>query len=434
MARTTRVVEQRKDHAASDAGVGNLLAGDGFRGIGMLLIFIAHVLANTDPAPTLENYGWAKQPIARIDLALSTFFALSGYFIARPFLRSFVLNTRRPSVRRYLRNRALRIMPAFYIIVTIVMLRFGLDGAIGPTPDNPGGTGAESNWLQVLSVYTFTQSYTGGSVTLPIGQGWTLDVEVAFYLAIPLAAMIAYRVGQPLKTPRTRAIAALCFIGGLTLVSITLRQLADNSFELLTSPPLIVYVFLPGIALAVIEPFVVPYFRDQPERARRFIWGAVAVCVLCWFLYMRWDYEAGTTQIHHALGRRSLLQAIFGFSLVGAMIVVQLGTNTVPRWLDNRWTTWLGVRSYAFYLIHVWVILEVIHVAGTNLEPFVLGLIVFFVGFPISCALAGLSWKYVEEPCLQRRLPWAPGLRPMKGKAHEVRDPKTEPEPEKAPV
>jgi peptidoglycan/LPS O-acetylase OafA/YrhL len=434
MARAPRVREQRQDHAASDVGVGNLLAGDGFRGIGMLLIFIAHVFANADPATTLESYGWARQPIARIDLALSTFFALSGYFIARPFLRSFILNTRRPSVRRYLRNRALRILPAFYLIAAIVMLRFGLDGSISPTPDNPSGTGVESSWWQIVSVFTFTQSYTGGSVTLPIGQGWTLDVEVAFYLSIPVAATIAYRLGRPLKTPRTRAIAALCFIAFLLLFSITLRQLADNSFALLTSPPLIVYVFLPGIALAVIEPFVVPYFRDQPRRAQRFIWGAVAVCVLCWFLYMRWDYEAGTTQIHHALGRRSLLQAIFGFALVAAMIVVQLGTRTVPRWLDSRWATWLGVRSYAFYLFHVWVILEVINVAGTNLEPFVLGMIIFVVGFPVSCALAGLSWKFVEEPCMQRRLPWAPGLRPMPGKANQVRDPKTEPEPEKAPV
>jgi peptidoglycan/LPS O-acetylase OafA/YrhL len=57
------------------------------------------------------------------------------------------------------------------------------------------------------------------------------------------------------------------------------------------------------------------------------------------------------------------------------------------------------------------------------------------VGFPISVALAGLSWRYVERPCLERRLPWAPGLRPDPDKAHEVRDPKAEPAPAaKAPV
>ena len=174
-----------EDPRASDAGVGNLLGGDGFRGIGMSLVFVAHVFANADPAPTLESYGWAKQPIARIDLALATFFVLSGYLIARPFMRSFVLGTKRPSIRRFARNRVLRILPIFYIIAALVLLRFGLDGSIGPTPDNPTGTAPASAWWQILSVFTFTQSYTGGSATLPIGQAWSLDVEAAFYLAIP---------------------------------------------------------------------------------------------------------------------------------------------------------------------------------------------------------------------------------------------------------
>ena len=423
-----------EDRSASAAGVGNLLGGDGFRGIGMSLVFVAHVFANADPAPTLESYGWAKQPIARIDLALATFFVLSGYLIARPFVRSFVLGSKRPSVKRFVRNRLLRIVPIFYLIAAIVMLRFGLDGAISPTPDNPSGTGPPSTWWQILSIFTFTQSYTGGSATLPIGQAWSLDVEAAFYVAIPIAALLAFRLGAPLKTPRARGIAALAFIGFLTLFSIALRQYAGNSFALLTSPPLIVYVFLPGVALAVIEPFAVPLLRDHPRRARRGAWGLVGVAVLAWLLYIQWDYNAGTTQIHHALGRRSVLMAIFGMALIGAMIALQLGTNGAPRWLNNRWTNWLGVRSYAFYLFHVWVLFEIINVVGAETEPVILGAIFLLVGFPVSIALAGLSWRYVERPCLERRLPWAPGLRPEQGRAHEHSDPKAEPAPVKAPV
>ena len=419
------------DRSASAAGVGNLLGGDGFRGIGMSLVFVAHVFANADPAPNLASYGWARQPIARIDLALATFFVLSGYLIARPFLRSFVLGTRRPSIRRFVRNRVLRIVPVFYLIAVLVLLRFGLDGSIGPTPDNPSGTGEPSAWWQVLSIFTFTQSYTGGSATLPIGQAWSLDVEAAFYVAIPIAALIAYRLGRPLKTPRARGIAALAFIGFLTLLSIAMRQNAENAFALLTSPPLIVYVFLPGVALAVIEPFAVSYFRGHPRRARRFAWAAVAVAALACLLYMQWDYEAGTTQIHHALGRRSVLLALFGMALIGAMIALQLGTDRAPRWLDNRVTNWIGERSYAFYLLHVWVLFEIIQMAGAETDPVLLGAIMFLVGYPVSLALAGLSWRYVERPCLERRLPWAPGLRPMQDRAHEVRDPKTEPEPVK---
>jgi peptidoglycan/LPS O-acetylase OafA/YrhL len=423
-----------EDRSASAAGIGNLLGGDGFRGIGMSLVFVAHVFANADPAPNLASYEWAKQPIARIDLALATFFVLSGYLIARPFMRSFVLGTKRPSVRRFVRNRVLRIVPIFYLIAALVLLRFGLDGAISPTPDNPSGTAPQSSWWQVLSIFTFTQSYTGGSATLPIGQAWSLDVEAAFYVSIPIAAAIAYRLGAPLKTVRARGIAALGFIAFLSLVCISLRQNANNNFALLTSPPLIVYVFLPGVALAVIEPFAVPYFRGHPRRARRFAWAAVAVAALACLLYMKWDYEVGTTQIHHALGRRSVLLALFGMALIGAMMALQLGTDRAPRWLNNRVTNWVGERSYAFYIVHVWVIFEIINVVGAETDPVLLGAILFLVGYPISIGIAGLSWRYVEKPCLERRLPWAPGLRPEKDKAHEVRDPATEPAPAKAPV
>src|SRR5919107_781789 len=212
-----------------DGLIGNLLGGDGIRGIAMTLVFIAHVAVNSDPGSGLENYHSAKQIVGRLDLALATFFVLSGYLIARPFLRSFVLGTKRPSVKRFVRNRVLRIVPIFYLIAALVLLRFGLDGAIGPTPDNPSGTAPASTWWQVLSIFTFTQSYTGGSATLPIGQAWSLDVEAAFYVSIPIAAAIAYRLGAPLRTARSRAVAALAFIGVIFLVSIYLRQHNDNT-------------------------------------------------------------------------------------------------------------------------------------------------------------------------------------------------------------
>ena len=82
----------------------------------------------------------------------------------------------------------------------------------------------------------------------------------------------------------------------------------------------------------------------------------------------------------------------------------------------------------------MWIFFEIIHIVGAGTEPVLLGAILIVVGFPISVALAGLSWRYVERPFMERRLPWAPGLRPEPHKAHEVRDKPSEPEPVKAPV
>jgi peptidoglycan/LPS O-acetylase OafA/YrhL len=409
-----------QQHELGEGLIGNLLGGDAIRGIAMTMVFLAHVAVNADPGQGLENYHWFKQVVGRFDLALATFFVLSGYLIARPFLRSFVLGTRRPSVRRFTRNRVLRIVPAFFLISAIVLLIFGLDGAIGPTPDNPTGTAPPSTWWQILSVFTFTQSYTTGSATLPIGQDWSLDVEVAFYAAIPIAAAIAYRLGRRLKTPGSRARAALIFVGVLGLVSIWLRQHNDNTLATLASPPLIIYAFLPGIALAIAEPWAVPIFSGHPRRAKRFAWAMLATAVLCWALYCYWDFNVQTTAIHHALGRRSLVSALFGMALLAALIALQLGVGKVPRLIDNRWTNFMGERSYAFYLMHIAVILIVIDLLGADAgtPTLIAGMLV--IAFPVTVALSALSWKYYESPFLERRLPWAPGLRPTAAPVHEV--------------
>ena len=155
---TATDVRADPEPAFGDGLIGVLLGGDGLRAIAALMIFFGHVFVNADPGQAFENYGWAKEVVGRLDLGLGLFFALSGYFVARPFVRSYILGTKRPSARRFARNRALRIVPAFYVVAAIVVLRFGLDGAIGPTPDNPSGTGPRSEWWQVLSIFTFTRA------------------------------------------------------------------------------------------------------------------------------------------------------------------------------------------------------------------------------------------------------------------------------------
>jgi len=397
-----------EEPAFGDGLIGVLLGGDGLRAIAALMIFFGHVFVNADPGQAFENYGWAKELVGRLDLGLGLFFALSGYFVVRPFVRSFILDTKRPSARRFARNRALRIVPAFYVVAAIVLLRFGLDGAIGPTPDNPSGTAPRSEWWQVLSVFSFTQSYTGGSATLPYGQAWSLNAEVAFYLLLPLGATLAYRLGGRIRTPRGRARAAVIALGGVGLVSIYLRQGSDE-FAVLTSPPMILYAFVPGIILAAAEPLVAPRLRANPSEGKLLAYALGAVTILAWALYANWDYAVQTTALHHALGRRALMAVVCAGAALAAVIVWQLATEKAPRWLDNRPIRYLGARSYAIYLIHVWVLFEVIDLVGADAGTTTLVIAMIVIGLPVTVALSALSWRFVEQPFLERRVRWAFG-------------------------
>src|SRR3954452_23678819 len=129
-----------------DVGIRTLLGGDGIRGVGMLLVFFTHLflLADPDSGRNMLVYGWAAPILGHIDLGLAAFFVLSGYLIARPFARAYVAGTRRPPLGDYVRNRVLRVVPAFYVFTVLVLLRFGLDGMLA------SGSHNASSWWQVL--------------------------------------------------------------------------------------------------------------------------------------------------------------------------------------------------------------------------------------------------------------------------------------------
>ena len=394
-------VEGGRPRTSVDAGIGTLLAGNGVRGVGMLFVFFTHLflLADTEPDNNMRAYGWAAPILGHIDLGLAAFFALSGYLIARPFARAYVLDTRRPRLRSYVRNRVLRVVPAFYLFTVLVLLRFGFDGTLEPGHEN------SSSALQVLGQFLFAQGQTGGPAVVPIGPAWSIGAEVGFYVLIPIASWLAYKLGSRIKGPERRAAAGVAAAGLLMLVSITLRAKAGDqySFAWLTSPPAIMYVFMPGVAIAVVEPLLAARLRDNPRPARMIAWVAFALALLAAIVYAATDYDPRQTPIHHVLGQRALLAALCTGALIFGLVVLQLGTGGAPRLFANRVMLWMGERSYSFYLVHIWVLFEIDHALGEGESIATRVVIMALIATPLTTAIAALSYRYVERPFLERK-------------------------------
>jgi len=382
-----------------DAGIGTLLAGNGVRGVGAPLVFITHLFLLADPVPNnnMRSYGWAAPVLGHIDLALAAFFALSGYLIARPYARAFVLGTRYPRLRSYVRNRVLRVVPAFYLVTVLVLLRFGFDGTLDSGSDNSSGA------LQVLGQLLFVQAQVGGPAQVPIGPAWSIGSEVGFYVLIPIAAAIAMRAASRLDGPARRAAFGVVAAGIVMVVSIALRAYDQYDFAWLTAPPAIMFGFMPGVAIALVEPLLAAGLRDRPRPARAIAWGAFAIAALAAVAYTITDYDPRQTPIHHALGQRALMAALCTGVLTFGLIVLQLGTSGAPRVFANRPMSWLGERSYSFYLAHIWVLLEIEHALGDGESLATRLAIMGAIGFPVTTAIAALSYRYVEKPFLQRK-------------------------------
>jgi peptidoglycan/LPS O-acetylase OafA/YrhL len=382
-----------------DAGIGTLLAGNGVRGIGMLLVFLTHLflLADVEPDNNMRSYGWAAPILGHIDLGLAAFFALSGYLIARPFARWYVIGTRKPGLRSYARNRVLRVVPAFYLFTVLVLLRFGLDGTLESGADNT------SSALQIVGQFLFVQGQLGGPAVVPIGPAWSIGAEVGFYLVIPVAAWLAMLMGSRLRGPERRAAFGVAVAGAVMVVSIALRAHDQYRFAWLTSPPAIMYVFMPGVALALVEPLLAARLRDRARPARLIAYGAFTLAALLAVAYTATDYDPRQTPIHHALGQRALMAVLCCGLLMLGLLVLQLGAGRAPWLFGNRLVLWMGERSYSFYLAHIWVLYEIDHALAAGASVASRVVIMGAIAFPITMAIAALSYRFVERPFLERK-------------------------------
>jgi peptidoglycan/LPS O-acetylase OafA/YrhL len=65
---------------------------------------------------------------------------------------------------------------------------------------------------------------------------------------------------------------------------------------------------------------------------------------------------------------------------------------------------WLGARSYSFYLVHIWVLLELDHLLGTDESLATRLAVMAGIGFPLTVLSGALTYKYVELPFLERKV------------------------------
>lgn len=145
--------------------------------------------------------GWLA-PAARIGwMGVDLFFVLSGYLIATQLFRPYLAG-RRPSLWRFYRNRLLRILPVYLVVLT---LYFCVPGWTEDTTLAPLWQYLSFSW-NLLVDYAQFQGFS---------HVWSLCVEEHFYLLLPLIVVALMR-----RPSSRRAIAAIV---GIVLLGTAVR-------------------------------------------------------------------------------------------------------------------------------------------------------------------------------------------------------------------
>jgi peptidoglycan/LPS O-acetylase OafA/YrhL len=314
------------------------------------------------------------------------FFAISGFLLYRPFAQARFDGVPGPRLWPYAARRVLRIVPAYWVALIGVTVVLGLGGVF-----TFHGVGTYFGFLQVYDVRTLD----GG-----MGQAWTLDVELTFYIGLVVLALGLRRVAV-----RRRRSFLVTELGALVVLSIgsILWQIAwlhwsseasPRYYPALISLPASVDLFAVGMGLAVLSVGLAG--RDSPligviDRAPWMAWLVGAACY--WALVHSTVLFGGPRTIPGWVIPHELRAAV-ALGLLAPAVFGTPGRGWVRRLLGMRWLRWLGEISYGLYLWHLAVVIELSRHRVS--ERF--GTAVFLVAaLSISGALAAGSWYGLER-------------------------------------
>jgi len=321
---------------------------DSLRGIAILAVIVFHVGIRFTPGGivgALTGLGY---------VGVQLFFIVSA--ISMCFMWDQRRGERAP-VRSFLIRRLCRIAPPFWFGIVFYML-WRQCGFLSDSPAGPA---------DIVLTATFLHGFFPSAINLVVPGGWSIAVEVGFYVLFPLLVLRSRGVRSRL------VLAIVCYLGCTALAS-AIRLAAGPSIDLflyyclLTQLP----IFIVGMAVYSIS------VKGEPvPRA-----ALVLVC-------LAWIAIALISQRTHAwLGRPGLwaeVALLAGFS------------SAVIGRFESRLLAFAGRFSYSAYLFH-FAVLDVLSLWTP--EPLRHGLLPFAAALVLTClgtgVIAWLSSKTLE--------------------------------------
>ena len=377
---------------------------EGLRAVAAWSIVVFHVWIFSSPAVLNWNLGPFTTFVSPLQSGVTLFFVLSGFLLYRPIAVALLDATPGPSVWRYLRNRALRILPAYWVILLLVIIVFR-SASLGAS-----GTGSLTDLRTLLLDLFLVQTYVPDGIWSGILPAWSLTIEVAFYLMLPLLGLAAVALARGRAHGRVRIAAAL-------------------------GP--VVFMLL----LGAVGKILVAVYAEGPQRATTSTWhGVLDRSILTHadlfgfgmgaaFVLLLWERNLGarlgclrSARLSRPLVYVGLPTFFLGFyllppylydavvALLASFVLVRLlavngredARSRPSRFLTQRWTVAAGRRSYSVFLwnfpVLAFLSTHSLLAGGNGAWAFLVNLL---IAAPTIAVLSALTYRFVEAPALR---------------------------------
>jgi peptidoglycan/LPS O-acetylase OafA/YrhL len=325
-------------------------------------------------------FSWHSVPMHQISATFSLgyagvgfFFLLSGFILTYTYHAAFAHALRADAVRAFYVARFARVVPLHLVTMPPMILTMVFFG-------NPLWTdvGTHARITQVAAQAVLVQSWFAQGAVHFGGNGpsWSISVEAFFYALFPVLAFVMMRGFRAAPPAAPLALAFAVWL--LQLAVLSPQRAAVDDWRFYVFPPARLADFVVGMLLgiAVVRGDAAARRRLRGTSMEMLAVAAVGLCIVF------------SPLLPLALRFSTALMPAWAF----AISVFAARRGAFSRALEHRVLVRLGEVSFAFYLIHLAVIVSVTQWLGTSHPLFVP------LAFGITLGLSFALFHLVEQP------------------------------------
>lgn len=375
---------------------------EGMRAVAALGVLTTHVAFQTRAVqwPVLGPI------LGRLDLAVALFFALSGFLLWRPYAAAARHpDLPEPGVARYLRHRFVRIWPAYAVAVIAVFLLL------------PQARGASATvWLANL---TLTQVFVPLTLAPGLTQMWSLSVEVAFYLLLPVIGYALLRLRGDrarLRIPVLLGLGAVSLGWAWVVSAMSLPAGIEGKNWVFGHLPW----FLAGLILAELTATAELTARPSPLVRRTLALSAnrpLMLVVAIVFYGLACTPLGGPVGLGDLADWQYLGKIVFGAIAAYAILAPLVCADGRFAFLNSGPMTAMGRWSYGIFIWHLAVLTCVFGLFGITAFDGDFA-VVWILTVALTLGVSAASYAFVEDPCRRWLAAWerrraAPVVQPV---------------------
>lgn len=347
---------------------------DGLRFIAIFSVVLFHTVKyittkNTYHYPNIDLL-YIQHVFEKGRIGVPLFFVISGFILGIPFCKSKISNGPPVNLKKFFLRRLTRLEPPYILSLTILLI-----GSIYVARTLSFNEAIESYFASIFYIHWLVIPQ---HLPLINDVTWSLEIEVQFYLLMPvLAAMIYGRKLAPARYYIYIGLALSCIISNHLFVQ-DVRTLFG-----------FIQFFLAGMALADL------YIRKQLILPKTKLDNLITVVLFC----LIWARDFSLTPTSFGLFFWDCYLAICIFLFCYYVLLHQ--TLSV---LSNKIITNIGGMCYSIYLIHYPIIslfgralLQYQFTKNGYVNIFIYTVILFITVMAIS----SLFFLFVERPCMK---------------------------------